>query len=183
VVGVFVVVILVGGCGVPSSQSGSSSAPLPAGVSRDQVVPADGIAKDARGLQPCELITTDQARELGIEIATAEQSAPDVIPGCRWNATDRSFGVGVKVDTAKGLANLYRSHAGTPFRQFEPMRVDGYPAARADVVEDGLDCTIYVGLAENQTMWVMGTDRAGGDSCAITRPVLSAILANLPPLR
>jgi hypothetical protein len=89
----------------------------------------------------------------------------------------------VTIDITRGLDHLYSKHAESPYKRFEPTRVDGYPAVRADVVENGLDCTIYVGLAETQTMWVMGTDQQGGDSCAITRPVLSAILANLPPLR
>jgi hypothetical protein len=129
------------------------------------------------------LITADQARGLGIDVTTAKPSPPGVIPGCRWNATDFTFGVGVNVDTTRGLANLYLGHAGTPFSRFEPMLVDGYPAVRAEQTDVELDCTIYVGLAENQAMWVRGTDQEGGDSCAITRLVITAMLANLPPLR
>ncbi len=181
--GSLAIVLVVGSCGIPPQQGGAP-APLPAGVSREQVVPANGLAKDARGMQPCDLITANQASRLGIDISTAKPSPPDVNPpGCSWNSPNFSFGVGVVVDPAKGLSNLYGSHALTPFKQFEPMRLDGYPAVRADVVEDGLDCTIYVGLAENQAMWVMGTDQQGGDSCAVTRPVITAVLANLPPLR
>jgi hypothetical protein len=177
-------VVAAAACGTPPTTPGSASQDqLPVGVSRDQVVPAEGVAKDVRGTPPCELITAEQAERLGIDSATAESDPPGTISGCRWSSLDRTFGVGVTVDTARGLTNLYRGHARVPYKTFEPMRVDGFPAVRADVVEDGLDCTIYVGLAETQTMWVRGTQRQGGDSCAIARPVISAILATIPPLR
>ncbi len=178
--------LLGAGCGGEASQPGDAGpSSLPPGVSSAQVLPPPGLAKDARGVVPCQLLTKDQARRLGIELSSAEPFEPGLIPGCSWRPLSPESGktISVTIDTTVGLVNLYKGQLSTPYKIFEPLQIDGYPAVRAEQVAQTRDCTVYVGLAENQAMWVRASSfEAGADNCPRSREAISAILGNLPPL-
>ncbi|MGI8797953.1 MAG: DUF3558 domain-containing protein [Pseudonocardia sp.] len=141
--------------------------------------------KEARGVDPCTLLTAAQLDTLGLDPTRVQRDDSAGLVGCRWPSKVFGFSVSSTLDTEptrKGLTSLYSRRAGYPL--FEPLQIDGYPAVHAELVISE-DCTIYVGLSDTQVLDVRTGAPAlrGQDSCSITKRAISAMLTNLPPQR
>lgn len=137
--------------------------------------------KDARGVDPCRLLTAPQLDALGLTGGRREDSSGLV--ACGWNAKDHLYGVGNTIDTEpgrQGLTGTYSRRSG--YALFEPLEIDGYPAVRAELVDTG-DCTIYLGLSDTQVVDVSTISSGLKDTCSITKRAISAMLTNLPSQR
>ncbi|GAA1290218.1 hypothetical protein GCM10009609_67560 [Pseudonocardia aurantiaca] len=134
----------------------------------------------------CDLLTPAQQAELQIDPASQTTDLPGAAPRCQWRTRDQS---GVLTATSAtdfavgGLEGLYLVR-GT-YGVFEPGDLDGFPMVRADRQDTGdRDCTIYVGVAEDQLVWAAAGFPFGDRSaCAVARQMASYMISNLPPLR
>ncbi len=140
--------------------------------------------KDARGVQPCTLLTAAQASSLGLDPTRAEAGATADLVDCFWPSTQLPVtSVAVTIDTnptRRGLTDTYLKR--DTFRIFEPLVVDGYPAVRAEI-EPSNDCTIYLGLSETQDIRVDVGARSPTDACGLVKRAIAAMLTHLPPQR
>ncbi len=181
---VVLAVVLAGCAGAPAAPA-STPVVLPSGVVASQVFPPPELARNTQGVDACSLLSVEQVRQFGLDPARTEPFPPGLLPGCFWRAADFVSGISVTIDSTTGLDNLYRGHALSSLALFEPLVVDGYPAVRAQQSLGSNDCTIYVGLAETQVMWVTGGANTSKrtDTCPFAKRAISVMLSNLPPLR
>lgn len=168
--------MLLAGCASTTGTSAPTEVPA--------VAPTVADPKDARGIEPCALLTSAQAVSLGLDPARAEAGATADLVDCIWWAVQPPvISVAVSIDTnptRRGLTDTYLKRS--TFQIFEPLVVDGYPAVRAEV---GLsvDCTIYLGLSDTQDLRVDVGARSPADTCGLVKRAISAMLTNIPPQR
>jgi hypothetical protein len=122
---------------------------------------------------------------MDIDPETRTTDLPGAAPRCQWRTRDQS---GVLTATSAtdfpvgGLEGLYVVR-GT-YDIFEPGELGGFPIVRADSGTGEQDCTIYVGVADDQLVWAAaGFLRGGRPPCEAAREMASYMISNLPPLR
>ncbi|SHE54207.1 Protein of unknown function [Streptoalloteichus hindustanus] len=130
-------------------------------------------------MDPCQLLTPNQLRELG----AAQSGKPDQAPWgetlCTWSDAIR---VTVAPDTKRrGLTEVYLRKSS--YNNFEASTVAGYPAVRADFGE--IRCNVNVGVAEDQLLLVQYANNVSRkvehkDTCAFGERIAAEVLKNLP---
>jgi len=167
--------MLAGCTGTPTTPGATSTTP---------VAPPVANPKDARGVQPCALLTPAQAMTLGLDPIRAKAGSTADLVDCSWPSTLLPVSsLAVTVDTnptRRGLTDTYLKR--DTFSIFEPLVVDGYPALRAEVGPSN-GCTIEVGLSDTQEIRVDAGARSPADTCGLVKRAISAMLTNLPPQR
>jgi hypothetical protein len=158
---------------------------------RSPAVPGPRLAppvpapRDARGIHPCDLLTPDQQARFAIDPATRDTDVPDAGEACSWRRTDGPGGVIVSSATdlpVPGLDGLYLTRRS--WKTFEPGIVDGFPTVRVGRGSRHT-CSIYAGPADDQLISAsvsVGPVDDPRPPCEVARQMVSAILANLPPL-
>jgi hypothetical protein len=168
----------------PGEPLATGTAPAP-GTSTASLAPRVLAPRDARGVAVCDLLTPEQQAAVEIEPATRTTALPGAAPRCQWRTRGHSGVLTVTSATdfpIGGLEGLYLVR-GT-YDVFEPDDLDGYPIVRADLEPGDTDCTIYVGVAEDQLVWAAAGFPFGDRSaCAVARQMASYMISNLPPLR
>jgi hypothetical protein len=138
--------------------------------------------KDARGKDACELLTTGQLIELGLDPQTARGDTARNGPGCTWKYADgstrASVALALRPDGVK-LPDAYRLRDS--FATFEILEIARHPAVRADDLPG--ECTLNVAVADEQIIVINGylDDREVAEPCAMARQMAELILSNLPP--
>jgi hypothetical protein len=137
-------------------------------------VPAVEDPKDARGVSPCALLTAEQAEQFGVPDA-AGITAPEGA-GCQWRGDGGTLLTVVLYVDGGGLATLAANSEPTTSR----VRISGYPALET-FTGRGEFCQYDVAVAHDQVILASLT---GGtpDSCTALQRVVTAILAEVPPL-
>jgi Protein of unknown function (DUF3558) len=157
--------VLAGGC------AASAEIELPA--SR---MPVPGISHqlDARGADPCRLLTDTQLDGLRLAGPGSAAAAAEG-PRCEWRGPGTTtLGVTLYTDGG-GIATLARNSEPTTRR----VRVSGYPALET-FTGQGEFCQYDVGIDDAQVM-ILAMDAAVPDSCSTLQTVVPMIAGNLPP--
>jgi hypothetical protein len=142
--------------------------------------------KDARGIAACDLLTSTQLRQLGLDPATAHPDARGMAQSCVWHTPAHSDYAGVDISTdprASKLPSMYRVHYEETW--FQMLEIVGHPALRFDPEPDR-SCGFSIAIADLQNLGVVadiGNRTPRPDPCAKTRRMAEMILSNLPPLR
>lgn len=129
-------------------------------------------ARDVRGVDPCALLTGEQASALGLGPGVAAPAVEG--PRCEWSGAGAlSLGITLFVGGG-GLAVLAANSEPTTTR----VRLAGYPALET-FTAGGEFCQYDVGIAADQV--VMASLESGTpDSCSALQGLLPSFLANLP---
>jgi hypothetical protein len=194
-IGAVLVLLVAAGCGTtvaevpapvpPAGSAAADSAAAPYEVGPG--VPRVARPRDARGIGPCELLTVAQLEAVGIDPATARTSQQNTAYRCSWRSRDK-LGVFEADNNAEarpngylaGLSGLYAVRE--TFAIFEPGELDGFPIVHADR-NVGSDCTIYVGVADDQMLWTAaGFVKGPVKRCDLALKLASSMLSNLPPM-
>lgn len=138
--------------------------------------------------QPCESLTTQQAREFGLDIPPRQYDAALGDVGCEWTTTTRERETirTVSISTFTDNPTLevaYSKRAGLPF--FELTQIAGYPTIVARTNEKIPICDIDIKPAERQSFSLTYHSEELRDnpqqSCEVGKQVAAAVLMNLPP--
>lgn len=178
---VLVVGLLVAGCdstatGTPVPQPDTSRTGPP---SSERLSPPVENPKDLRDVDPCQLLTSQQAAGLSFtEPGTPGSGEISGDPGCTWSNSNLDINLQLNTDGG-GLEQTYRGN----FDKFEESTVGGYPTVRVNFTASY--CGLFVGVAEGQVLsvsfgWITGDDPADGDSCGFAESVAAMVLENLP---
>lgn len=136
-------------------------------------VPAIDDVKNARGQNPCELLSAEQLAQLRLQ-APGQGSRVEEGPRCQWRGAGPALLTVTLYTHGGGLATLARNSEPTTAR----VRIEDYPALET-FTGQGEFCQYDVGVAPDQ---VVMASMANGvpDSCTALQSALPAILANLP---
>lgn len=145
---------------------------------------------------PCGLVSQDFLKSLDYEVkpgkkrtGDAESVAALVGPGCGWNESDGIRGVAVNIQTGNrenglgGLQGLYDAYKRGQFEYWEPLTIDGYPAASANIsdLRDRGECMLIIGIEDDLSF----TAHAGGytkqpqQACTDAKQVAEQVIATL----
>jgi hypothetical protein len=174
-------------------QAVAAGTPAPATSTTDgatpKLAPPVPAPRNARGVAACNLLTTEQKRAVDADLRTEEP----IVQGsyttrCSWRtaAGDGALLVSTAPDfPIGGLEGLYLLRS--TYAVFQPDELAGFPIVRAEAVDTGdKDCTIYVGIADDQLIWATANfpfTHRPKPSCTIARRMAAGMIANLPPLR
>ncbi len=180
--------IMLSGCG-----GGTSTAPESARPNSTEVVSPIPPVKNPRDVaavarRPCELLTSQQATEFGLDLPPKQLDGVLGNLDCKWTSTtrDRRIFRTVYISTYTNnltLEAVYDRRKGLPF--FELTDISGYPAIVTRPVADQPHCDIDVKSAERQSVTVSyDSDTFNNDpqqACVVGKQVAAAALMNLPP--
>ena len=158
-------VLITGACG------GSGDAPP---VPPVPAVPAVPAAKDARGQDPCGLLTAERATQFGLP-ARGTATSVEEGPRCEWSGTGPTSLTITLYTTGGGLATLAANSEPTTTR----VRIEGYPALET-FTGRGEFCQYDVAMALNQVV-MASMENGAPESCTALQSVLPAVLSGLPP--
>lgn len=173
----------------PTSVAPDASGP-PEAVEQSTTLPREPLRyndpvrepKDASGIEACELLTSEQARQVGLAPESAEQRGSGKIQTCVWSAVgDPTRGATIQKNIETGvpiLDGLYLIREGTLF--YEEREVAGYPAVRGELSDTGT-CTFTVAVADYQGVGFQA-DMPESDPCSTSVRMAEFVLSNLPPL-
>lgn len=151
-------IVLTGGC--------ASSADEPP-------VPTISGSKDARGHDPCMLLTAEQAGGFGLA-GPGQASRAQEGPRCAWRGPGGATLTLTLYTDGGGLGTLAANSEPTTTR----VRIAGYPALET-FTGHGEFCQYDVGVAANQVVTAAAQAMAP-DSCTALQAQLPTILGNLP---
>jgi hypothetical protein len=131
---------------------------------------------------PCLTLTQAQQQQFeGTKPGRRVDGAYGV--GCAWNfAGNGSTGtsVGFVATVTNGLTHLYEQNSAGFFKSgyFQPIEVEGYPAAYNDVADNrtGGQCGLSVGISDTTYFDVLIQARTGTDGCKDALTVAKAVL-------
>ncbi|MCP2262117.1 Protein of unknown function (DUF3558) [Streptoalloteichus tenebrarius] len=161
------------------SVSDRSSLSAGAASSENNEVPRVTNPKNLRGVDPCQMLTQAQLRELGASLEGKPDQAPWGETLCRWVDDIR---VTVAPDTKRrGLAEVYARKKS--FNSFQTSSVAGYPAVRADF--GAIRCNLNVGVANDQLLLIQYSNNVSRkpehkDTCVFAERIAAEVLKNLP---
>ena len=176
---------------VPPPRSGQASIPPPpsgAAGTREPLRYAPPVSDplDARGIAVCDLLTSTQLTNIGLDPRTAYPSVSGEAQVCTWDTFDGTNTGGITLDADRfplaALDGIYVLNQGI-VAILDPITVDGHPGFRGD--DDPSTCTYYVAVADYQLIGVDGRARnlPQSDPCGPSKRMAELILSNLPPLK
>lgn len=162
-----------GDAGLPNSGAPAVTNPLP----------ESALAGD-----PCQALTRQQVTEaLGDDASQGERRDLDSIgPRCDWQggtSSDGGFSLSFGTKSRQGLSGFYANAKPKMevFRELAP--VEGFPAVAYKSSDDARECTVGVGLADEYTLSITGTQSSARegevDSCDATEMVTALVVKNL----
>lgn len=181
-------IMLVGGasgCASPGSGHSSQAVPNSAEVASPAAMPSGWSAPPvprrlvAVGVSACQVITTSELIELGLDPDSAEDHS-DIADtsDCRWNyAGDELSSVAVILSNVRGLEAVYYFRSTFPY--FEPTEVASYPAVRTSSPELTNTCSYSVGIGPNRGLGIAVGGPAGRDYCALARRLVEIVIPKL----
>ncbi|MGQ0573208.1 MAG: DUF3558 domain-containing protein [Pseudonocardia sp.] len=140
--------------------------------------------KDARGLDPCDLLTPAQLGTFGLDTGTARRNPARFGDGCLWRYLDGSTTAGLLLATdpnSAKLPDIWRLRQNNVI--FEIREVDGHPAIRADRFAN--QCDLAVAVADYQIVSIdaYADGRVLPDPCAPAVRMAELVIANLAARR
>jgi len=137
--------------------------------------------KDARGIDPCDLLTSEQLTGFALDPATARANPLRYGKGCVWEYRDRSTSASIGISTdpaASKLPDIYRLRDN--YGTLEILQIAGHPTLRADRALSG-QCGLNLAVADDQIVGITAyaDDRVLPDPCAPARRMAELIISNL----
>lgn len=180
-------VIVLAGCGTGTNAALEPVRPSPTVTASP--IPSVKNPRDVAALarRPCELLTSQQATQFGLEFPPKQYDAALGDLGCKWTSTtrDRRILRAVRIDTFTNNPTLevaYSKRKGLPF--FELTEIAGYPTLISRTNADLPICDIDIKPAERQSVSVTyESQELSNDpqqSCVVGKQVAAAVLMNLP---
>jgi Protein of unknown function (DUF3558) len=138
------------------------------------------------GVNPCDLLAKAQQADLGVGAGTADNGTDELAsPGCQWtNPTGSPDNNWVaKAVVKRGADAWLRS-----FSSAQVVLVDGFPTVQAssEYSDPGLECVLYVDVADGQSLSVEYINRRGdlpninhGVACQKATAAAQLMLGNL----
>lgn len=102
---------------------------------------------------PCEMLTKQQAAELGIDVQIKPDTDTSQGPGCEWEDADGDFfHITLLKNQPLGIAGIYRNHQQSPDAYFIPVDIAGFPGVFADGYDGRKNgsCLLSVGMTDTQ---------------------------------
>lgn len=157
-----------------TSDGGQSSEP-------NRLSPPVENPKNLRGVDPCELLTSEQKAELSLTEPDRRDTSPWGEGTCNLAGPVVTVSFSPNTITGEGLDQAYR--AKNSFDNFAESNIDGYPAVRVNFATQS--CGLIVGLSDAQTLSVgftrVSPDAPGrGDPCGFAESVVGEVIKNLP---
>jgi hypothetical protein len=161
--------------GSPNPDGNTTPPPLSSSGQADSQVKAPSVATPLNvskfAQDPCLSLTQTQVQ--GFQGSTPGSRADsDKGVGCFWNLGangSASTTVSFIPKVTNGLTNTYQQNAAKFFEHgyFEPVEVEGYPAAYNEVVDQRSSgqCSLTVGVSDQSIFTVFIQGRAGTDGC------------------
>lgn len=187
VAGVTVVLVCVVMSGCQSAVSGSpTTASTPAGggaspSTSDRLAPPVENPKNLRGVDPCQLLTSEQQSQLSLTGSAKKDTSLWGEEKCVWFGSVVGMVLSPETTSGEGLEKAYR--AKNNFDNFAESTVDGYPAVRVDFATQS--CGLVVGVSDTQTLHmeftrVSSSAPGDGDPCGFAESVLGEVIKTLP---
>lgn len=186
IIGCALLCLVVSGCapGQPSSQGPTSSASQLSSRSSGPPSPPPSPPPVTRSLDPsaygtvdaiCDLLTDDQAAELGLpEPATSEKITDTAMTCAREKPGDKrwlvEYDLWLEFDV---LGEMYRNGDS-----YELVAVEGQPAA-VQYQGIGSTCVVTVGLAARTAIKVKTSGDPKKDACSLVTAIAEQIVRNL----
>ncbi|WP_075737907.1 MULTISPECIES: DUF3558 domain-containing protein [Actinoalloteichus] len=146
----------------------------------DPLVPRVANPKNIDDTLPCDLLTADQATELGFAAEGVEDTTELGTTLCRWTNTETRQTVSLfPEEEGTTLSAIYAQE--DQYQVFEPVEIAEHPAIRTKIVATELSCEILLGLSDDQLL-VVSADRGGMDdldACEWASEVAEAAVENL----
>ncbi|MFD4675200.1 DUF3558 domain-containing protein [Lentzea sp. NPDC058450] len=169
--------VLLAGCGTSGGTSGTpTTASQPTSTSNSAGAPKISNPIDVKVAEgdPCGVVTAAQLQTFGLPGVAGSLNTTSAGAGCSWPGTftDAEMSPGMIISPAgTGLESLYAKKDST-YPVFEPLEVQGYPAAIAMVVDNRKKgkCELFVGVSEDRViMFSLQSDEKSkyfADPCA-----------------
>ncbi|HEX3792377.1 MAG TPA: DUF3558 domain-containing protein [Pseudonocardiaceae bacterium] len=184
-------ILLAAGCsstgGTPTpttDNSGGATTALPSTSLNGAPHVADPLDVSKFRDNPCTALTPTQVQQLNIG-ATAKADNTGG-PSCDWGSATDSAKVGVTVSFLSGgggLSYIYANKAD--YAVFTGLSsIDGYPAIRADQVDQTSigECTVVVGASDDQAVSFAlsaGLSQDKSDPCTATQQLAQDVITNI----
>jgi len=129
---------------------------------------------------PCSALAS--ADVAGLRVTNPISKPSNTHPGCGWTGeTGGSEGIDWNTDNTNGLSDLYAKSSTIAY--WQPIRVDGYPAAYGDAIQDSRpqgDCVLNVAVNDHLYFSSSFNNPANpGPSCDMAKQAASDVLKNL----
>ncbi|MGH3972559.1 MAG: DUF3558 domain-containing protein [Pseudonocardiaceae bacterium] len=171
---------------------GTGAPPDQARLSRTQVASPIPQVKNPRDVvalarRPCELLTSQQAKEFDLDLPPRQYDAALGDVGCEWTTTtsERETIRTVSISTFTNNPTLevaYSKRQGLPF--FTLTEIAGYPALITRTNAEIPICDIDVKPAERQSFSLTYNSKLFNEnpqqSCEVGKQVAAVVLMNLP---
>ncbi|AUS79706.1 hypothetical protein C1701_16710 [Actinoalloteichus sp. AHMU CJ021] len=139
---------------------------------------------DLSDIAPCDLLSDEAARATGFDPESKDLRANVTDPTadgeiCLLSGIEDEYsGVTVSAMPELSISTAYETASG--YAVSEHRTVGDYPALHANKVEDPARCPLFVGVAENQVLFVDANIREVEDVCLHATDVAQAIIDDLP---
>jgi hypothetical protein len=131
---------------------------------------------------PCSALTPADVAALNIVNPTTKSGSNTTASDCGWTGdSGGTIGIGWVTTNTDGLSDLYAKSSTIAY--WQPLAVDGYPAAFGDVISDGRaqgDCVLHVGVTDHLYFDSQFDNPLNpGQSCALAQQAAVGVLKNL----
>lgn len=160
----------------------------PSGVPTDAPKVANPVTNvDKYKSSPCDMLTKQQATDLGFDAKIGREASADLGPACEWQ-NDNGDNISIVLHSKQplGIAGIYRNKAQFPdqYAYFEPIDLGGFPGVFAAPIDGRADgsCQLAVGVTDQQVIVLTDQvdDTAGaGDVCDIIKRAGEAAVATM----
>lgn len=172
------------GTPTPPLDTPSAGAPSGGGGEVDAPKVANPVADVDKFTQaPCDMVTKEQAAELGFDAKIEPEADTSQGPACDWrNEANDDFSIVLLKDQPLGISGIYRNHQELPELDayFEPIDVAGFPGVFGDSTDrrpNGM-CTLTVGVTDQQVIVVTNYVK-NTDPCEVVKKAAEAAVTTM----
>lgn len=166
---------------VTQSPPTQAASPTEVGAEAESLSPPVSRPLTVVGVSACHLLPTSQLTAFGLDPTSAEDHSNAETADCRWFSEGRRFVAALMLSNVRGLESAYFVRESLGY--FEPTEISGYPAIRTSSPDESLTCNHMVGIGPNRSVSATATATRRGDdnidTCALSRNILTAAIANL----
>ncbi|WP_394613141.1 DUF3558 domain-containing protein [Lentzea sp. JNUCC 0626] len=151
--------VLLAGCGTNGGTSGTpTTASQPTSTSNSAGAPKVSNPVDVKVAEaaPCGVVTAAQLQTYGLSGVEGSLNTTSAGAGCLWPGTFTPAAMSpgmIILPDGTNLESIYAKKDST-YPVFEPLEVQGYPAAIALVVDERKsgDCELFVGVSDERAI-------------------------------
>ncbi|ONI82347.1 hypothetical protein ALI22I_40280 [Saccharothrix sp. ALI-22-I] len=177
---------LLGGCSQTMNGSASGSGSTSTEQTSGSAKPTSATKEPAKrpktinieGMDPCTLATDAQRAEVGLNLPPKQDPEPGR-PGCSMSREDRTYSVGIYLDSTKGI----ETYTDPPRPNVTTLQVGGFPAVLLESTTAlGLACSVIIDVSDGQLVDVQAHSLGETNVpalCRVAQPLAGAVVANL----